>query len=98
MKIQKTRAIICPIDSWFEWVDEGDTKKPPYFIRHRDGSPILCSSIGQLPAPDEGAHDGFNNNCRSTGGMISIHDRQPVALTSNLAREWLAPATPQGSC
>lgn len=39
--------------------DEGGPKKQPYLIRHRDGSPILCASIGQLPAPDHGEHDGF---------------------------------------
>ncbi|QEN47123.1 SOS response-associated peptidase [Pseudomonas protegens] len=87
---------ICPIDSWFEWVDEGGSKKQPYLIRHRDGSPILCASIGQLPDPDEGRreHDGFVIiTADSVGGMVDIHDRRPVVLTPDLAHEWIDPAT-----
>ncbi|MCO7614531.1 SOS response-associated peptidase family protein [Pseudomonas chlororaphis] len=89
---------ICPIDNWFEWVDEGGPKKQPYLIKHRDGSPILCASIGQLPDPDEGhgEHDGFVIiTADSAGGMVDIHDRRPVVLPADLAREWLDPATPK---
>ncbi|ROM20937.1 SOS response-associated peptidase family protein [Pseudomonas protegens] len=87
---------ICPIDSWFEWVDEGGPKKQPYLIRHRDGAPILCASIGQLPQSDESRdeHDGFVIiTADSAGGMVDIHDRRPVVLAPELAREWLDPAT-----
>jgi putative SOS response-associated peptidase YedK len=30
----------------------------------------------------------------SAGGMLDIHDRRPVVLSPELAREWLDPATP----
>lgn len=30
----------------------------------------------------------------SAGGMVDIHDRRPVVLPPDLAREWLDPATP----
>lgn len=89
---------ICPIDNWFEWVDEGGPKRQPYLIRHHDGSPILCAAIGQLPAPNEGqgAHDGFVIiTADAQGGMVDLHDRRPVVLTPQLAREWLDPATPK---
>ncbi|WP_404941575.1 SOS response-associated peptidase family protein [Pseudomonas danubii] len=89
---------ICPIDNWFEWVDEGGPKKQPYLIRHRDGTPILCASIGQLPDPDKSRneHDGFVIiTADSAGGMVDIHDRRPVVLAPELAREWLDPATPK---
>lgn len=87
---------ICPIDNWFEWVDEGGPKKQPYLIRHHDGSPILCASIGQLPIPNLGEHDGFVIiTADSAGGMVDIHDRRPVILAPDLAREWLDPATPK---
>lgn len=87
---------ITPIDNWFEWVDEGGPKKQPYLIRRRDGAPVLCASIGQLPDADEGPgeHDGFVIiTADSAGGMVDIHDRRPVVLTPELAREWLDPAT-----
>ena len=31
----------------------------------------------------------------SAGGMVDIHDRRPVALSPELAREWMDPATPK---
>jgi putative SOS response-associated peptidase YedK len=31
----------------------------------------------------------------SAGGMVDIHDRRPVTLSPELAREWLDPATPK---
>lgn len=87
---------ICPIDNWFEWVYEGGPKKQPYLIRHHGGSPILCAAIGQLPDPNEGPgeHDGFVIiTADSAGGLVDIHDRRPVVLAPELAREWLDPAT-----
>ena len=89
---------LCPIDNWFEWLDEGGARKQPYLIRHRDGSPILCASIGQLPDPERGRaeHDGFVIiTADAQGGMVDIHDRRPVVLAPDLAREWLDPATPK---
>ena len=86
------------MDNWFEWVDERGTKKQPYLIRRRDGEPIFCAAIGQLPDADEGPgeHDGFVIiTADSAGGMVDIHDRRPVVLNPELAREWLDPATPK---
>lgn len=31
----------------------------------------------------------------SAGGMVDIHHRRPVALSPELARKWLDPATPK---
>lgn len=86
------RAIV-PIDNWFEWVDEGGPKKQPYLIRRKDGRPALCASIGQFSAePNE--HDGFVIiTANSVGGMVDVHDRRPVVLAPDLAREWLALTT-----
>lgn len=89
---------ICPIDGWFEWVDEGGPRKQPYFIRRKDGAPCLCASIGQLPDADEGhsLHDGFVIiTADAAGGMVDIHDRRPVVLAQELAREWIDQATPK---
>jgi putative SOS response-associated peptidase YedK len=89
---------ITPVDNWFEWVDEGGPKKQPYLIRRRDGEPALCAAIGLLPDADEGPgeHDGFVIiTADSAGGMVDVHDRRPVVLTPELAREWLDPTTPK---
>jgi putative SOS response-associated peptidase YedK len=92
------RRAITPIDNWFEWVDEGGPKKQPYLIRRRDGAPILCATIGQYPVDghEPQDHDGFVIiTADAQGGMVDIHDRRPVVLASDLAREWLDPATPK---
>ncbi|WP_260498066.1 SOS response-associated peptidase family protein [Pseudomonas sp. MSSRFD41] len=34
-------------------------------------------------------------NIDAQGGMVDIHDRRPVVLAPDLAREWLDPATPK---
>ncbi|MBV4552257.1 SOS response-associated peptidase family protein [Pseudomonas sp. SWRI102] len=89
---------ITPINNWFEWVDEGGPKKQPYLIRRRDQAPVLCASIGRFPTGgrEPGEHDGFVIiTADSAGGMVDIHDRRPVVLTPELAREWLDPATPK---
>jgi putative SOS response-associated peptidase YedK len=91
------RAVIA-IDNWFEWVDEGGPRKQPYLIRRKGRAPILCTAIGQYPhaehEPD--AHDGFVFiSVDSKGGIVAIHDWQPVTLSPELAREWLNPATPK---
>ncbi|MBH9003089.1 SOS response-associated peptidase [Pseudomonas aeruginosa] len=92
----KHRAL-TPVSGWFEWVDEGGTRKQPYHIQHADGSPILCAAIGQFPGLDDepGEQHGFVIiTADSAGGMVDIHDRRPVVLSPDLAREWLDPATP----
>lgn len=47
---------------------------------------------------DEGSgeHDGFVIiTADSAGGMLDIHDRRPMVLAPDLAREWLDLATPK---
>ncbi|HGT3623981.1 SOS response-associated peptidase family protein [Pseudomonas aeruginosa] len=88
---------LCPVSGWFEWVAEGGPRKQPFHIQHRDGSPILCAAIGQFPDLDDepADHHGFVIiTADAEGGMVDIHDRRPVVLSPELAREWLDPATP----
>lgn len=92
----KHRAL-TPVSGWFEWVDAGEARKQPYHIKHADGSPVLCAAIGQFPGFDDepGEQHGFVIiTADSAGGMVDIHDRRPVVLPPDLAREWLDPATP----
>ncbi|MHA4936841.1 SOS response-associated peptidase [Pseudomonas aeruginosa] len=88
---------LCPVSGWFEWVAEGGPRKQPFHIQHRDGSPILCAAIGQFPGLDDepADHHGFVIiTADADGGLVDIHDRRPVVLPPELAREWLDPATP----
>ncbi|SPO67427.1 SOS response-associated peptidase family protein [Pseudomonas sp. JV241A] len=84
---------ITPVDGWYEWVDEGRPKKQPYYIRRRDGQPSLCASIGQFTGHE---HDGFGIiTADAQGGMVDVHDRRPVVLSSELARQWAGLTMPK---
>lgn len=86
--------MIVPADGWFEWTgDKGD--KQPWFIRPVDGQPVLMATIS---AWREGAEAGEQHGFAivtddSAGGMVDVHDRRPVVLTPEHAREWLDPDT-----
>ena len=91
------RAIV-PIDNWFEWVEATDKTKQPWLIRRKDREPVFCAAIGQFPSrgAEAQADDGFVIvTADSAGGMLDIHDRRPIVLSPELAREWLDPATPR---
>lgn len=79
---------ITPVDGWYEWVDEGGSKKQPYYIHRRDGRPALCAAIGQFTGND---HDGFVIiTADARGGLVDVHDRRPVVLPPDLAIEWMS--------
>lgn len=62
----------------------------PFWARDR-------AAIGQFPGLDDepADHHGFVIiTADAEGGMVDIHDRRPVVLSPELAREWLDPATP----
>ncbi|QYX49375.1 SOS response-associated peptidase [Pseudomonas tussilaginis] len=81
--------LIVPVDGWFEWVDEGEAKKQPFYIHRCDGLPVFCAGIGQWGVGDD---DGFVIiTADSVGGMVDVHDRRPVVFSPALARAWLNP-------
>jgi putative SOS response-associated peptidase YedK len=88
------RALI-PADGWFEWVKEpGEEKKQPYFIRLKTHKPMFFAGLAQVdPGPTSDEPPGFLIiTADAEGGMVDIHDRRPVVLSPDLAREWLSPA------
>lgn len=91
------RALVAA-DGWFEWVmDETDPQhKQPYFIRLRGGGPMFFAAIGQLPhaSSEVSEDDGFVIiTAAAQGDIRDIHDRRPVVLPADLAREWIDPHT-----
>ena len=73
---QHGRAI-CFADGWFEWKKEGD-KKQPYLIHRADGQPIFMAAIGILIVTSA-----------ADKGLVDIHDRRPLVLSPEAAREWM---------
>lgn len=88
------KRVLVPADGWFEWTGEtGD--KQPWFIHAKDGKPIYMAAItAWQPGKDEDVERGFAIvTDASAGGMVDIHDRRPVVLASDAAREWMSPDT-----
>ena len=88
---------LAPANGWFEWVkDPADPKKKqPYFISLKDKGAMFFAALAQVREglePDD--CDGFVIiTADSDEGMVDIHDRRPVVLTPEHAREWLDPRT-----
>jgi putative SOS response-associated peptidase YedK len=88
------RALI-PADGWFEWVhdDLDEKKKQPFFIRLKTRKPMFLAGLAQV---EQGESDdeppGFLIiTGDSDTGMLDGHDRRPVVLSPEMAREWLQP-------
>lgn len=87
------RALV-PADGWYEWVKEpGDDKKQPFFIRLKTHKPMFFAGLAQVedgPTADEPAGMVIIT-ADAAGGLLDVHDRRPVVLSPELAREWLSP-------
>ncbi|EPK7238760.1 SOS response-associated peptidase family protein, partial [Citrobacter freundii] len=80
---------ICFADGWFEWKKEGD-KKQPYFIYRADGQPIFMAAIGSTPFERGDEAEGFLIvTAAADKGLVDIHDRRPLVLSPEAAREWM---------
>lgn len=96
------RRCILPANGWYEWprIPGGGPKdKQAHYIRMVGGvAPVLMAGIGAFPGLDAEVHEGHGVaviTADSEGGMVDVHDRRPVALSPELAQEWLDPATPK---
>ncbi|HKN05539.1 MAG TPA: SOS response-associated peptidase family protein [Buttiauxella sp.] len=82
------RAIVFA-DGWYEWKKEGD-KKQPYYIYRKDKKPLFFAAIGKQPFDMGNEAEGFLIVTASADkGLVDIHDRRPVALSPEAARQWL---------
>ncbi|WP_318371501.1 SOS response-associated peptidase [Enterobacter sp.] len=89
---QHDRAIVFA-DGWFEWKKEGN-RKQPYFIHRADGEPIFMAAIGSTPFERGDEAEGFLIvTAAADKGLVDIHDRRPLVLTPEAAREWLRQET-----
>lgn len=88
---------LAPANGWFEWVpDPADPKrKQPYYITSADGAPLYFAALAEVHQDIEPSErDGFVIiTAAADQGLVDIHDRKPLVLTPEVAREWLDPAT-----
>ncbi|MCD5986455.1 SOS response-associated peptidase family protein [Pseudomonas sp. CDFA 553] len=88
---------IAPANGWFEWVKDplDPKKKQPYYIRLKSQAPMFFGALAQVTLGLEPRDDdGFVIiTAASDSGMVDIHDRRPLVLTPEMAREWLDPTS-----
>lgn len=90
------RAIIA-INNWFEWSMRAARRSSlTSFAGETEHRSCAPPSANTPPPNPPGEHDGFVIiTADIAGGMVDIHDRRPVTLSPELAREWLDPDTPK---
>ena len=90
-----SRALVMA-DGWYEWVKDPDDpkKKQPFFICLKSQAPMFFAALAEVhPGLEPHEGDGFVIiTAASDQGMVDIHDRRPVVLTPEHAREWLDPS------
>ena len=88
---------LAPANGWFEWVPDADNpkQKQPYYITSADGAPLYFAALAEVHQGIEAdERDGFVIiTAAADQGLIDVHDRKPLVLTAEKAREWLDPAT-----
>lgn len=86
---------LAPANGWFEWVVDprGPKRKQPYFIHLKGREPMFFAALAQVhPGLEAHEGDGFVViTAASDAGMLDIHDRRPVVLAPEMAREWIDP-------
>ena len=81
------RRCAVPATSYFEWQRTGPRTK--YAIRPADGEWFCLAGLYRL----EAGRPVFTILTRAPGDRVAfIHDRMPVILPPDLARDWLNPA------
>ena len=85
--------VIVPADGWYEWCIEHG-RKQAYYIRLQAEAPMFLAALtncqpDQPPPADAGL---VIVTAAPETGLVDVHDRRPLVLTSADARAWLDPA------
>ncbi|WP_225789589.1 SOS response-associated peptidase family protein [Pseudomonas sp. Marseille-P8916] len=88
---------LAPANGWFEWVPEpvDPKRKQPYYIQAADDTPLFFAALAEVhPGLEAAERSGFVIvTAAADEGLVDIHDRKPLVLAPELAREWIDPGT-----
>ncbi|MBK4989744.1 SOS response-associated peptidase family protein [Pseudomonas sp. S36] len=88
---------LAPANGWFEWVPDADNpkQKQPYYITSADGAPLYFAALAEVHQGIEADdRDGFVIiTAAADQGLLDVHDRKPLVLDAQMAKEWIDPAT-----
>ncbi|MBJ9975253.1 SOS response-associated peptidase family protein [Pseudomonas sp. S75] len=88
---------LAPANGWFEWVSDPaqPKRKQACYISARSGEPLYFAALAQVHDRQAvHAQDGFVIlTAAADEGLVALHERKPVVLTPDLAREWVDAGT-----
>lgn len=83
------RRSVVPCSGFYEWLTEGKVKLP-WYIRLKDGSPMVFAGLWETWKSPEGEVESFTILTTAANRLIEpLHDRMPVILHPNEYRTWL---------
>ncbi|MNO95700.1 putative SOS response-associated peptidase YedK [compost metagenome] len=88
---------LAPANGWLEWIPyPADPKrKQPYYITATNDEPLFFAALAEVyEVLEDQDQEGFMIiTAAADEGMVDIHDRKPLVLAPDLAREWIDPTT-----
>ncbi len=87
----RRKRCLVPADGFYEWVRSG-SKKQPYHIRMRDGTPFAFAGLWERWEGPEGAIESCTLVTTEPNDLLrSLHHRMPVILARDRYAVWLDP-------
>ncbi|ORZ17076.1 hypothetical protein BCR42DRAFT_25594 [Absidia repens] len=97
-KAKNDKRCIVVADGFYEWKKLGNGKKAPYYTKRKDGQLMLFAGLYDISHPQDWDQDILYSTTIVTTGPSSffsfLHDRMPVILEQDEARQWLDPTLP----
>ena len=86
----RRRRCLIPADGFYEWRQEGKSKRP-YFVRRRDGAPMALAGIWETWADAGGGEIGTAAivTCEANALLAPIHARMPALVPPADFATWL---------
>lgn len=80
------RRCLVPCNGWYEWRDEGGSRKQRYYFCRTDGAPLLMAGLwfAHVQAPQL-----VTLTTKPNSQCAEFHQRMPVIIAPQQAQAWL---------
>ena len=86
----KHRRCLVPVSGWWEWKDEGGSRKQRYWVEPQDGAPMMFGGVwDRAETSDCGAIESFSIVTQPPGALAHLHNRAPLVLWSSDWARWI---------
>lgn len=89
----RARRCLIPADGFYEWTRDAEGGRLPWFIRPKDGGPMVFAGVWQdWEQEGERVRSCAIVTCAAEGAMTDLHNRIPVILPPEDWALWLGEA------